>query len=199
MKNKRQFEQIFRDNYTRLYYHALNFLNDSEAAYDVVNDVFEYVWTHYEQFKFDKSITPLLYTLVRNHSVNIVRRQRVEEKYQQKMQLETDFYEQDYEEYEAFLQRLRNAITQLPPQTQTIFTACFLEGKKYLEVGHELGISVNTVKTHISKALRILREGFAGEKLVLLTFFIYRNRRAAVQTRLDAVLHVEDKSVSLFQ
>lgn len=176
MKNKRQFEQIFRENYTRLYYHALNFLNDSESAYDVVNDVFEYVWTHYEQFKFDKSITPLLYTLVRNYSVNIVRHQRVQEKYQQKMLQEAELYEQNYEEYEATLQRLRNAIARLPPQTQHIFKACFLEGKKYLEVGHELGISVNTVKTHISKALQILRKEFAGENLVLFTFFIYKNR-----------------------
>lgn len=176
LKNKRQFEQLFRDNYTRLYYHALNFLNDSESAYDVVNDVFEYVWTHYEQFKFDKSITPLLYTLVRNYSINLIRHQRVEEKYQQKMQQETDVYEQNYEEYEATLQRLRNAIAQLPPQTQHIFKACFLEGKKYLEAANEANISVNTVKTHISKALRILREEFAGDNLVLFLFFINNTR-----------------------
>lgn len=167
LRNKRQFEQIFRDNYTRLYYHALNLLNDSENARDVVNDVFEYVWTNYEQFRFDTPITPLLYTLVRNYSVNIIRHRRVKEKFQQQALLEPDLYQRNNEEYEEILQRLRIAIAQLSPQTQTIFKACFLEGRKYLEIAAEAGISVNTVKTHVSKALRILRKEFTGKDLIL--------------------------------
>lgn len=172
MKNKRQFEQIFRENYTRLYYHALNFLNDSENARDVVNDVFEYVWTHYDQFEFTTSITPLLYTLVRNQAINLVRHHKVEAKYQQKALQEFHFSDDDYSEYEELIQRLQIAISGLPPQTQTVFKACFLESKKYAEVGAELNISVNTVKTHITKALRILRNEFPDDALVLL--FLYK-------------------------
>lgn len=42
--HKEVFEQLFRENYVRLYYHALSFLNDEETAKDTVNDVFEKVW-----------------------------------------------------------------------------------------------------------------------------------------------------------
>ena len=44
LDKKRYFEQLFRENYTRLYYYALSFLNDSELARDVVSNVFEAVW-----------------------------------------------------------------------------------------------------------------------------------------------------------
>lgn len=176
MKDKQHFEQLFRANYTRLYYHALNFLNDSEAAKDVVNDVFEYVWRHYDQYEFPVSVTPFLYTLVRNQAVSILRHRKVEEKYQQKSLLLDASYEPEYAEHDELIVRLRKAISDLPPQTQKVFKACFLEDKKYLEVAKELDISVNTVKTHVKRALHILRETFAGDKLVLLflTDFTYR-------------------------
>lgn len=176
LRNKRLFEQIFRDNYTRLYYHALNILNDSENSRDVVNDVFEYVWTHYDQFRFDTSIAPLLFTLVRNYSVNFIRHRHVEEKYQQQAQQGEVHYQQDYDGYEETMQRLTASIEQLPAQTRYVFTACFLNGKKYQEVGEELHISVNTVKTHISKALRILRAEFSGQDLFLLFLLTPRHR-----------------------
>jgi len=36
--------------------------------------------------------------------------------------------------------------------------ACYVERKKYKEVGQDRGISVSTVKKHIVRALRIMRE-----------------------------------------
>jgi len=46
---------------------------------------------------------------------------------------------------------------------------CFIENRRYKEIAEELGLSVNTVKTHISKSLKRLREDFSGD---LLLFFI---------------------------
>ena len=39
-----------------------------------------------------------------------------------------------------------------------MFLACVVEGKKYQEVADELEISLNTVKKHMSRVLRFLRE-----------------------------------------
>lgn len=176
MRDKQHFEWLFRENYTRLYYHALNFLNDSEAAKDVVNDVFEYVWKHFDQYDFAVSVTPFLYTLVRNQAVNIIRRRKVEEKYQQKSMLQEVTYEHEYAEHDELIQCLRKAISELPPQTQNVFRACFLEDKKYVEVACELNISVNTVKTHVKKALHILRETFTDNKLILFLMKMVANK-----------------------
>lgn len=49
--HKEVFEQLFRENYVRLYYHALSFLNDEKTAKDTVNDVFEKVWMNFEKIE----------------------------------------------------------------------------------------------------------------------------------------------------
>ena len=45
-----------------------------------------------------------------------------------------------------------------------------LDGKKYKEIAEELGISVNTVKSHIMKAYRDIRARVGGESSPLLLF-----------------------------
>ena len=39
-QSKEQFERIYAENYTRLYYFALNIIGDREASKDILNDVF---------------------------------------------------------------------------------------------------------------------------------------------------------------
>ncbi|GGJ67445.1 hypothetical protein DWX82_15810 [Odoribacter sp. AF21-41] len=70
LDKKRYFEQLFRENYTRLYYYALSFLNDSELARDVVSNVFEAVWVGRDRLEFSSSLVPFVYRLVRNVGVS---------------------------------------------------------------------------------------------------------------------------------
>ena len=56
VEHRDAFECLFRENYTRLFYHAFSFLNDEEEAKDVVNDVFERVWMNFGVFFFPCSV-----------------------------------------------------------------------------------------------------------------------------------------------
>lgn len=175
-KKKQAFEQIFRENYTRLYYHALSFLNDQEGAKDVVNDVFELLWMRYDQLELSTSVTPLLYTLVRNACVDHLRRLKVQERFSQDTLWSSDeVVDEDNSEYEELLEKLRHSIERLPEQTKIVFKKCFLDGKKYQETADELNISINTVKTHITKALRLLRGEFSEDQLILYLFLRRKN------------------------
>ena len=78
-----------------------------------------------------------------------------------------------YLEYELLIDRIHHAVEQLPTQTRNVFKRCFLEGRRYQDVGAEFGITVNTVKAHVMKALRILREQFSSEEFILL-FLCFR-------------------------
>jgi RNA polymerase sigma-70 factor (ECF subfamily) len=49
-------------------------------------------------------------------------------------------------------------LAQLPPQTRKILELCYLHRKKYAEVAEEMNISPDTVKKHVTKALKMLRE-----------------------------------------
>ena len=65
------------------------------------------------------------------------------------------------------MERLCDSIERLPEQMKVVFKKCFLDGRKYQEAADELDISVNTVKTHVRKALRMLRCEFSAEQLIL--------------------------------
>lgn len=171
-KKETNFEIIFRENYSRLYYHAMSFLNDHEVSKDVVNDAFETLWTRYDHLELSTSITPLLYTLVRNSCVNYLRHLKSQEHFlADALWTMEEAMEEEDSEREELVNRLRESIELLPEQIKIVFKRCFLDGKKYREVADELDISINTVKAHVKKALRLLRERFSDEQLVLYVVF----------------------------
>ena len=74
----------------------------------------------------------------------------------------TDSEIENFSEHEdERLERVQKVINSLSPQTRKVLEGCYFSGKKYVEVGNELGISVNTVKKHIMKVLNLLREEFS--------------------------------------
>jgi len=68
--------------------------------------------------------------------------------------------------------KLRSAIDKLPGQCKTVFELCALDGQKYRTAANSLGISVNTVKTQMKKAYRILRYDLRNVYEIVLFFGI---------------------------
>jgi RNA polymerase sigma-70 factor (ECF subfamily) len=56
------------------------------------------------------------------------------------------------------LERLREGVERLSPRTRQIFLLHRLEGRKYREIAHDLGISQSAVEKHIAKAMGQLTE-----------------------------------------
>lgn len=155
----KDFEELFRANYSRLYFYALNLINNQGCAEDIVADTFSYLWENYDTVIGDVSPLPLLYSLVRNSCIDYLRHCDVKSRYESTVAQNPDNWEEtsDDDEHHERITRVMSAINQLPAQTRKVFEACFLHGKKYKEVGEEMNISINTVKTHISRALAFIR------------------------------------------
>lgn len=158
--NTCEFERLFKENYSQLYRCAYYYLNDRGASEDVVSDAFEYVWKSYEQSKSVDWVA-VLFQQVRHRSINQLRHLKIVEKYVLEI-METDSEIENFSKHEdERLERVQKVINTLSPQTRKVLEGCYFQGKKYIEVGDELGISVNTVKKHIMKVLSLLREEFA--------------------------------------
>jgi RNA polymerase sigma-70 factor (family 1) len=164
-KHEKDFEELFKNNYTKLYYYALNIIHDSEEVKDIVSDVFKYLWEHFEEMDESSSVTALLYTLVKNSCIDRLRHQDVSQKYEKVVMEETfSWVEYEYNERDERLDQVMKSIETLPTQTKAVFKKCFISGKKYKDVAEEMGISINTVKTHMTKALKIVRENNRQKK-----------------------------------
>ncbi|MDR1415255.1 MAG: RNA polymerase sigma-70 factor [Odoribacteraceae bacterium] len=160
------FDYLFRTRYARMCRVARAFVNDADAAEDVVQEIFSTLWQHYQRVDAGRSIDAYLFTAVRNACLNHLRstRQRagVEALLQESVPPEAMAGTDD-----PRVARLWHAIETLPLQCKIIFKLVAIEEMKYREVAEHMEISVNTVKTQVKIAYRVLREKVDGEALLL--------------------------------
>lgn len=171
--DRNAFERLFRRYYRALCEYARSILGDRELAEDVVQEVFIYFWNNREVIHIQISVKAYLYTAVRNGALNVLKKQLIERKHNSQLTEFVEFLQSsDYsDEEQEEINRIRHVMTELPKQCLKVFLMSAVDGKKYQEIADELDISINTVKTHISKAYRLIREKTAGDMhLVLLVF-----------------------------
>lgn len=162
--NEREFEELFKANYPRLFYCALDWVEDTEVAKDIVSDVFGEVWHQYERLR-EERMEAYLYRAVRNRSMNYLRHKAVELQYQQLfLSMKEDVVEKDIWAHEENLKRIEEVIDDFTPQTRFIFEQCYFEGMSYQEMATLMHISVSAVHKHMNKAFAAFRKAF-GKKI----------------------------------
>ncbi|RHK36962.1 RNA polymerase subunit sigma-70 [Bacteroides ovatus] len=151
---------IYREHWQKLYIHAYNLLNDEESAKDVVNDVFCSVLESNERLTTEEDLLPLFFVMVRNRCIDQIRHQNVVHKNAERYleELYSGWTVKEYREYEDKINRMQESIRQMAPQMRTVVEEFFLNEKKCAEISEKLRISDNTVRTHIARALKILRK-----------------------------------------
>lgn len=152
------FERLFAEMYPRLIRFATTLMSNTEEAKDIVSETMEQAWKEFDQLK-ENTRSAWLYATVRNGCLNRLKHLNVEQQHIDRL-IEATRAEmnQGYRAHEALLQQAENIARSLPEPTCTILRSCYWEKKTYQQVADELGISPDTVKKHISKALRTLRE-----------------------------------------
>lgn len=168
MKEK-DFERLFKEKYSVLFCFATNIIGDQEEAKDIVGDCFEYVWQHWDNFE-PKALSTFMFRFVRNRCIDKTRHFSVEEQYRKNILSEALSYNESAEDDVAEkMKRVNRTIEAMPPQMRKVFEACFLEKKSYKEASAEFGVSINTIKSHIRKALQMLRSNKYALLITLLT------------------------------
>lgn len=112
---------------------------------------------------------------MKNACINYKAHQQVEEKYRATFQADGTTGEGE-EEWEELRNRVMRAIDCLPPKCREIFILGAVEGLKYQEIAHALGISVNTVKTQMKFAYRKVKSQVGSEMNVLIVMFWLSSR-----------------------
>lgn len=158
-KDKGAFELVFNTFYGLLKSYALRFIEDTEDAEEVVQDVFVKFWERCESIAPDSSVKSYLYRSVHNTCLNHLKHQKVKDAYRQHV---ITFMEEAanelVEEQEGLRERILDEINNLPPRCSEIFKLSRFDGLKYQEIAEHLEISVKTVEVQMGKALKVLRE-----------------------------------------
>lgn len=160
---EKQFKALFEKYYTKLYYSSLAIVRDEDDARDIVNDVFAHIWEKHDSFE-DTVNSMYLYTSIRHRSLDHLKKKKVRDNYANNYIKNNDegfLYDDEEEER---IRQIQKVIDKMPEKTKYVLDQCYMEGKKYMEVASDIGISRDGVRKHIVKALRLLREAFSKDK-----------------------------------
>ncbi|MGM9737506.1 MAG: RNA polymerase sigma-70 factor [Candidatus Cryptobacteroides sp.] len=166
-------EKLFKGLYRPLCLYALHYVDDIDAAEDVVQDAFLACWNRSKAGSAPVSPKSYLYSSVRNSCIDRLRKKSPDQVSLDRIPVDdesviTDDEARSRSEEEA---RLWAAVDRLPAQRRQILLMSKRDGMKYSEIASELGLSVFTVRNQISRALSSLRSD-TGLKLKTILFLL---------------------------
>ena len=159
-----EFGLFFKENYTKLFYCALDIVGDDEWAKDIVGAVFGKAWEQYDRLR-DKDLDAYLYISVRNRAIDHVRRKQAMVGYHKVfLEVEKGWHEAYSYETDEEINYMFKGIEELPERERYVFKRCQIDGKRYAEVAEGLGLSASSVHKYMVKAFSFLREKLKKNK-----------------------------------
>ena len=166
--NKKTFEWIFKAYYRALCFYAEGITGEKETAEDIVSDFFLKLWEDHERITITTSLQAYLYKGVHNSCLKHLEHLKVLRKYRDYAQYmlnnsalfqsQTDQQPLSLLISQETLAEIENAIDALPAQCKEVFLLARMDGLSYQEIAEKLGVSINTVRTQITRAMTKLRE-----------------------------------------
>jgi RNA polymerase sigma-70 factor, ECF subfamily len=158
-------EKVYKTAFRSLLYYATEITGQHNLGEEVVQDVFLKIWQTREELYIKGSFKAYLFQSVHNHSLNVLRQQKTRKESvnfvtnEKTWQFISDNYKIDdnlidkifSDETEAIIEQI---IKDLPEQCRKVFSMSRLESLNNGEIATRLGLSENTVKTHIYRALQ---------------------------------------------
>ena len=154
---ERAFDALVEAHYARLCSFALHLLHTREAAEDAVQEVLFKMWSRRAVENLHDPV-PYLYRAVRNQCLMALRHQRRWKTTEIGVHdLVHDASSHDRELFDLE-EAIARAIDGLPQRTRLVFTMHRQQDLTYADIARVLGISVKTVETQMTRALKFLRQ-----------------------------------------
>lgn len=164
-------ELLFREHFTSLCRFARSYVKDPETAREIVQETFVNLWERRSTIDPAENILSYLSTSVRNRCLNYLRDHK---KFSERLLFLEDLpadwvnYTRDQLVENELKQHIDAAISDLPEKCREIFLLNRQDHLKYRQIAEKLQISVKTVETQMSRALKHLRSRLAGFLTALL-------------------------------
>ena len=156
--NERAFTAIYERYHKLLYVLAYKYLKDNDTAKDAVQQIFLKLWE-----------SRSLFSMLKNHLLNEIRNNYTALEKNYELAQETIEYENEILsklEEKEMTEQLYRAIDGLPEQKKAVCLYKLKDSLSNQEIAEKMQISIPTVKTHYSQAIKLLREHF--DKLLIL-------------------------------
>ena len=161
------FELLFKLHHAQLCNFAHIYVRAMDIADEIVQETFITIWEIRATLNPNQSLKALLFRNVHNNCINYIKKVKVNnglsEAYMNEMKYRMKILEQDTGSYFDKLAddeleiRIKKAIDELPAQCKEIFLLFRFNEMNYQQIADKQRISVNAVKTQLSRAMQKLR------------------------------------------
>lgn len=166
------FTIVYNKYHKLLYVLAYRYLMNIEMAEDAVQHVFTRLWEYRSELRVGISLKNYLFTMTKNYVLNLIRNENNALAKNYEMAQAASGYADDLIEKlekQELMSLFYKAVDQLPVQKREICLMKVREELSNQEIAERLKLSVNTIKTHYSDALKLLRLHL-GKMLIFVTF-----------------------------
>lgn len=170
VRDRKVFRLLFDTFFPRACFFAGRLLNDREAGADIAQEAFVAIWQKGECYANLLVFKTYLYTTLKNKCLNVLRdRMQTTDVSDIKELMDNDVRIDQLIMQQEIKGRILCEINKLPAIKREIMMLR-LEGKSYEDISEELGLSLNTVKTHKKDSYKQLRLGLSkgGEQLTMM-------------------------------
>lgn len=158
--DEKAFRSLFDRYKDRFYAAALKMTRSPELSEEIVQEVFVKLWLRRKVLARVENPTAYLFSIVYHcisaHFKKLALDRTLKERIAEIRSIQDHSTENRIAENEI-RQSLQKLLLQLPPQQRKVYQLSKEEGLSRDEIAQELGISPNTVKNHLLKAIKYLR------------------------------------------
>jgi RNA polymerase sigma-70 factor (family 1) len=155
-----EFERIYERAQPGLFWLSVRILENQQEAEDVVTESFLKLWHHRAGFSQEAAAVAWLRVTTRNACLNLLRQNEARSTRLREMTelMENVEYEMHHEDLlAALLEEVLEAIAALPEKSREVFQLRYLHGLRNEEISERLGIRYQSVRNHLTTALKTLR------------------------------------------
>lgn len=175
-QNHAAFTELYDRHWKSLFIYAKSILKDADEASDVVQDIFTTLWNRGSHLHINTGLRGYLLTAVRNNALRIISKTTRADEYA--AELAQSFTEEANHTDESWNFRelctiLDNAVDNLPSTMRAVYIKSKHHELSHQSIAQELGITEQSSRTLLNRALNSLRTKLTTLLLSLAMVFCH--------------------------
>lgn len=155
--NRDAFCTLMEAHEKKIYALSFKYMQNTHDASDAAQDAMVKIFLNIGKFRFDSAFSTWIYRIVVNTCVDLLRKRKSALPFAD-YETKSPYANPDEDVLSAeFMEGLKRAVADLPPDFKSVLILKDLEHQKYEEIARILGISEGTVKSRLSRAREKLR------------------------------------------
>jgi RNA polymerase sigma factor (sigma-70 family) len=162
-KNNPEFQKIVYEKYApKMMAICMRYSGNYEEARDLMHDGFIKVFMNFKSYRQESNLDSWITRIMINNTLSYIRTKIRKEKSEKNYKRENEI-EASHSKVESWLEKfsleeINEAIMKLPFAKRTVFNLYVIDDYSHKDIARELGISIGTSKSNLSRAKETLRD-----------------------------------------